>query len=63
MKKIISVVFFAHFKSNSRESHRMERFNEEKTASDFFDWIIENQKEIEEKFKTETVVTNCGIIR
>jgi hypothetical protein len=63
METEISVVFFVHFKSDLQESHRISRFNKEKTASDFFDWILENQKEIEKKFKTQIVVTNCGIIR
>ena len=62
-KPLLSVVFFAHFKSSNSESYRMERFFEEKTASDFFDWVSEKQNELEKEHAKHYTVTNCHIVR
>jgi len=62
-KPLLSVVFFAHFKSSNSESHRMERFFEEKTASDLFDWVCEKQNELEKENSKHYTVTICQIVR
>ena len=62
-KPLLSVVFFAHFKSSNSESHRMERFFEEKTASDLFDWVCEKQNELEKENSKHYTVTICHIVR
>ena len=62
-KPLLSVVFFAHFKSTNSESHRMERFFEEKTASDLFDWVCEKQNELEKEHSKNFTVTICHIVR
>lgn len=62
-KPVLSVVFFVHFKSTNSESHRMERFFEEKTASDLFDWVCEKQNELEKEDSKRYIVTNCHIVR
>ena len=62
-KHVKYVVFFAHFKSHNSESHRMQRFEEEKTANDFFDWVDKTKKGLEKKDNKNYTVTNCNIIR
>lgn len=58
-EKESSVMFFAHFKGDKKQIHKVEHFKTEKTPEDLFEWIVETL----ENERENLVLTNCGIIR
>jgi hypothetical protein len=62
-EKEAPVIFWAHFKSTSREADRMQRFPEGKESHLIFEWIKEERKKLEETNGDKYVMTNCGVIK
>lgn len=61
--EVRSTVFWAHLEAKDMKSHKMERFTDEKTASEFFDWINSTLEDMEKECSRKCTITNCGIIR
>lgn len=62
-EKEVPVIFWAHFRSSSSESDRIERFPEGKESHLIFEWIKEQRKKLEEAKRDSFTMTNCGVIK